>query len=113
MIETLRAPIQRADAKMGTWRASARERFHHPIEHAPTVAAALCARQQVDVQVGRIRLVRLGTKIVGVVIAVIYLLHTSPADRVAVGRLEARAQTRAPLALVPGVEGAESSAPSA
>ena len=68
------------------------------------MATALRPGQQVDVQVGRIRRVWLGTEIVRVVIAVIHLLESRPGARIACRRRKTRAQARPPLLLVPVVE---------
>lgn len=91
---------------MDAGRPAGAKRLHQSLEHAASVAEALRARQQVDVEVRRVLVVRRRTEIVRVVIAVMDLLGWRPPPRVAQRRGKAGAQIGTPLGVVPRVEGA-------
>ena len=74
------------------------------LDHAAAVSAALRARQQIDVQVRGIHLVRLRTEVVRVVIGVVDVLDRRPVGRVPLRRGKLRAQALTPVRLIACIE---------
>lgn len=100
LIKSKRRCVHHAHAQMRARRTAPAKFVHDLIEHAPAVAASLCAHQQINVQVRRVSLVWLGREVIGVVIPVINGLHPRPLARLAVRCGKSFAQIRPPLFLV-------------
>src|SRR5262245_47060944 len=105
-IETKGRGVEHAHPQVRARRTATAEPRHQLFEHAPAVAAALRARQQVDVQMRRIGIVRLGTEIVRVMIPFVDLLDPRPPGWITLRAGELGAQRRAPLPFVASVKGA-------
>src|SRR5918999_1106726 len=68
LVEGDRPGIEGAHAEMNARGLRRSKGIHHLLEHAPPVAATMCTRQQIYVQVRRIGLIWLGAEVVGVMI---------------------------------------------
>src|SRR6266850_3118876 len=79
--------------------------FHNLFEHPPTITPPLGARQQINVQMGRIMVVRVRAEVIRVVIAIMNLLHASPLAGITLRSGKTSAKARSPLGLVPRKKG--------
>src|SRR6266566_1836718 len=104
LVEADRTRVELAHAEMCAGRMTPAKCVHDLIDQATPIAAPLYARQEIDVQMRGIPLVRLRTEIIGVVIPVMNPLHPRPFARIALWSGKARAEARPPLLLVTGIE---------
>src|SRR5207253_6222405 len=98
--------IQRAHTEVNSGRAALPDFLLELCDHAPAIPLPSRALQQIDVQVGRIFLVRLGAEILRMMISVVSHLYARPLARVArrLGKLSA--QLWAPFVFVTMIKSA-------
>ena len=84
-VEFIGPVIRASHGKVNTGRAPASQSIEQSVHHARAISDSLGVREQVDVQVGRIRVERIGVEEIGAVIAVIHPLRGRPVGRITLG----------------------------
>src|SRR5262245_16635316 len=100
----LRLHVQSADGEMNARRATAAEEVHQFLNHATAETPPLRPGEQIDVEVRRVRAVRLRAEVIGMVIDGVDLLHARPLARAAARLRESLTERRPPLPFVAIVE---------
>src|ERR1041385_3413570 len=100
LVKAVSGRVESAHAKMNASRAATANFLHQLFHHATPVAVTLGARQQINVQMGRIVLVRFGTEIIRMMVAMMNMLDARPAGRIALRVRKLGTKRRPPFGFV-------------